>query len=65
MFANEILVCFLVPIHMGLHRIYHIATTVIHEGRLLVIHSTAAAAAACVQHMASLEECLEWVYCTL
>lgn len=31
-FANEVLVCWLFPIHMGLHRIYHIATTVIHEG---------------------------------
>jgi hypothetical protein len=31
-FANEVLVCFLFPLHMGLHRIYHIATTVIHEG---------------------------------
>eukprot|EP00775_Hariotina_reticulata_P003455 gene3455-3726_t len=30
-FANEIIVCFLFPLHMGLHRIYHIATTVIHE----------------------------------
>ncbi|WIA34046.1 hypothetical protein OEZ86_012425 [Tetradesmus obliquus] len=30
-FANEVLVCWLFPIHMGLHRIYHIATTVIHE----------------------------------
>jgi hypothetical protein len=33
-FANEVLVCFLFPLHMGLHRIYHIATTVIHEGVL-------------------------------
>jgi hypothetical protein len=32
-FANEVLVCFLFPLHMGLHRIYHIATTVIHEGK--------------------------------
>lgn len=31
-FANEILVCFLFPLHMGLHRWYHILTTVIHEG---------------------------------
>ncbi|GMH38599.1 hypothetical protein BSKO_06483 [Bryopsis sp. KO-2023] len=31
-FSNEVLVCFLFPIHMGLHRIYHIATTIIHEG---------------------------------
>eukprot|EP00878_Enallax_costatus_P028541 GHUV01030832.1.p1 GENE.GHUV01030832.1~~GHUV01030832.1.p1 ORF type:complete len:229 (+),score=52.04 GHUV01030832.1:309-995(+) len=30
-FANEVLVCFLFPIHMGLHRIYHIATTMIHQ----------------------------------
>ena len=31
-FANEVLVCFLLPLHMGLHRVYHLATTVIHEG---------------------------------
>lgn len=34
-FANEVLVCFLFPIHMGLHRIYHIFTTVIHEGTVV------------------------------
>ncbi len=32
MFANELLVCFLFPIHLGLHRVYHIFTTIIHEG---------------------------------
>lgn len=31
-FANEVLVCFLFPIHLGLHRVYHIFTTIIHEG---------------------------------
>jgi Delta7-sterol 5-desaturase len=31
-FANEILVCFLFPVHMGLHRLYHIFTTLIHNG---------------------------------
>lgn len=31
-FANELLVCFLFPIHVGLHRGYHIFTTVIHIG---------------------------------
>ena len=31
-FFNEILVCFMFPIHAGVHRIYHLATTVIHEG---------------------------------
>ena len=31
-FANEILVCFLFPIHIGVHRIYHLFTTVIHNG---------------------------------
>ncbi|KXZ52174.1 hypothetical protein GPECTOR_10g803 [Gonium pectorale] len=31
-FANEVLVCFLFPIHMGLHRVYHLYTTLIHEG---------------------------------
>ncbi len=31
-FANEVLVCFLFPIHAGLHRIYHLFTTVIHNG---------------------------------
>lgn len=32
MFANEVLVCFLFPINIGLHRAYHIFTTVIHNG---------------------------------
>lgn len=32
-FANEVLVCFLLPLHMGLHRIYHILTTIIHNGK--------------------------------
>ena len=31
-FANEILVTFLFPIHSGLHRCYHLWTTVIHNG---------------------------------
>lgn len=31
-FANEVLVCFLFPIHIGLHRVYHIFTTIIHNG---------------------------------
>lgn len=31
-FANEVLVCFLFPIHLHLHRAYHIFTTVIHCG---------------------------------
>ncbi len=31
-FANEILVCFLFPIHAGAHRVYHLFTTVIHNG---------------------------------
>lgn len=31
-FANEILVCFLFPIHIGVHRVYHLFTTVIHNG---------------------------------
>ncbi|PRW20849.1 sterol desaturase [Chlorella sorokiniana] len=31
-FANEVLVCFLFPIHLGLHRVYHLFTTIIHEG---------------------------------
>ena len=32
MFANEITVVFLFPIHAGLHRVYHLATTAIHIG---------------------------------
>jgi hypothetical protein len=40
-FANEIIVCFLFPMHMGLHRLYHIATTAIHEGEGLGAVSTA------------------------
>jgi hypothetical protein len=31
-FTNEILICFLLPLHLGLHRIYHIFTTIIHQG---------------------------------
>ncbi|GFR42198.1 hypothetical protein Agub_g3089 [Astrephomene gubernaculifera] len=31
-FANEVLVCWLLPLHMGLHRTYHLLTTLIHEG---------------------------------
>jgi sterol desaturase/sphingolipid hydroxylase (fatty acid hydroxylase superfamily) len=31
-FANEVLVCFLFPLHIALHRLYHILTTVIHQG---------------------------------
>jgi hypothetical protein len=31
-FGNEVLLPFAFPIHMGLHRIYHLATTLIHEG---------------------------------
>ena len=31
-FLNEVLVCFLFPIHIKLHRVYHLFTTVIHCG---------------------------------
>lgn len=31
-FANEIIVMFLFPIHAGLHRAYHLFTTLIHLG---------------------------------
>jgi Delta7-sterol 5-desaturase len=31
-FANEIIVIFLFPIHAGLHRAYHLFTTLIHLG---------------------------------
>jgi hypothetical protein len=31
-FANEALVCSLFPIHAGVHRAYHLATTAIHIG---------------------------------
>jgi Delta7-sterol 5-desaturase len=31
-FANEVAVCFLFPIHAGLHRAYHLWTTIIHNG---------------------------------
>jgi len=31
-FSNEVLVCWLLPCHMGLHRVYHLFTTMIHEG---------------------------------
>jgi len=33
-FANEVIVCFLMPIHMGTHRFYHIFTTIIHSGKV-------------------------------
>lgn len=33
-FANEVLVCYLLPLHAGLHRAYHLFTTLIHEGGL-------------------------------
>ena len=32
MFANEVLICFALPLHLGLHRVYHIFTTLIHQG---------------------------------
>lgn len=32
MFANEILICFFLPMHLGLHRMYHLFTTIIHQG---------------------------------
>lgn len=31
-FANEILVCFMFPIHIQVHRAYHMYTTIIHSG---------------------------------
>lgn len=31
-FANEVIVCYLLPVHMGLHRVYHMYTTMIHVG---------------------------------
>lgn len=31
-FANEIIVCFLFPIHIMVHRAYHMYTTIIHSG---------------------------------
>lgn len=31
-FANELLICYLFPVHIGLHRVYHLFTTVIHNG---------------------------------
>ncbi|MEW5307960.1 MAG: hypothetical protein WDW36_010327 [Sanguina aurantia] len=30
-FTNEVLVCFMFPIHVHLHRVYHLLTTIIHE----------------------------------
>jgi hypothetical protein len=33
-FANEILLCFVLPLDLGLHRCYHIFTTLIHQGVL-------------------------------
>lgn len=34
MFANEVLICFALPLHLGLHRVYHLFTTLIHQGAL-------------------------------
>lgn len=31
-FANEVFVCFLLPMPIELHRLYHLFTTVIHNG---------------------------------
>ena len=31
-FANEVLVCFIFPIDLRLHRIYHLLSTLIHQG---------------------------------
>lgn len=31
-FANELIMCWLLPMHIGLHRVYHLFTTLIHEG---------------------------------
>jgi hypothetical protein len=31
-FANEILVCWAFPLHLGVHRVYHLLTTAIHQG---------------------------------
>ena len=31
-FLDEILVCFLFPIHVNVHRLYHLYTTLIHIG---------------------------------
>jgi hypothetical protein len=59
-FANEILVCFLFPLHMGLHRWYHILTTVIHEGEL---GGAAAAAAAGPQNLDHMNECSSGAAC--
>lgn len=39
-FANEILVCFLFPIHISVHRIYHIFTTIIHNGVILPLFAS-------------------------
>lgn len=30
-FANEVLVCFLLPLHLGLHRVYHLLTGAVHQ----------------------------------
>lgn len=35
-FANEIIIGFLVPIDLGLHRVYHLFTTLIHQGTLSI-----------------------------
>ena len=54
-FLNEILVTFLFPIHVGLHRSYHLWTTVIHNGGHAgyeiapFIPSLAALATSCVE----------------
>ncbi|KAJ9519878.1 hypothetical protein QJQ45_014604 [Haematococcus lacustris] len=31
-FANEVLVVWLLPLHLGLHRMYHLVTTIVHLG---------------------------------
>jgi Delta7-sterol 5-desaturase len=46
-FANEVLVCFLFPMHMALHRIYHLLTTLIHEGELATCTPTDSTKTSC------------------
>jgi hypothetical protein len=32
---SQVFVCWLLPHHIGLHRVYHLLTTMIHEGEVL------------------------------
>ena len=57
-FANEVTVVFLFPIHAGLHRVYHLATTAIHIGALAEACATCSAWALAGRAVAVRQSCM-------